>query len=276
MRLVSFLHRGRSSYGQLLETSISDIGAIDGCRDLGEALAKDLPNLSSAIEVPLSEITLLPPIPYPSKIICVGVNYDEHRKEMGRTAHEHPVLFTRFANTLVAHQAPILRPPESSELDYEGELAVIIGRRGRRIPEARALDHVAGYSCFNDATLRDWQRHTHQFTPGKNFPATGGFGPALVTLDELRDASDLEISTRVDGELVQHARTRDMIFSVPALLAYISKVTELLPGDVIATGTPAGVGAKRNPPRFLQAGSIVEVQIESVGSLVNPITEEGA
>ncbi len=251
-----------------------DVGRRDGQSELVTAIERGTIDPAGAPRVSLAELTLLPPIPRPSKVICVGVNYDEHRKEMGRAENAFPVLFTRFADTLVGHGQALVRPPESVELDYEGELAVVIGRRGRRIPEERALEWVLGYSCFDDATIRDWQRHTHQFTPGKNFPKTGGFGPHIVTLDEISNPLDLALRTRVDGTLVQSARTSEMVFSVPKLLAYISRFTDLAPGDVIATGTPSGVGARRSPPFFLRPGSSVEVELESVGLLLNTVVSE--
>jgi 2-keto-4-pentenoate hydratase/2-oxohepta-3-ene-1,7-dioic acid hydratase in catechol pathway len=194
--------------------------------------------------------------------------------ETARDKTEHPTVFTRFATTLVGHDEPIVKPSVSDRLDYEGELAVIIGKPARHVKASRALDIIAGYACFNDASVRDWQRHTTQFTPGKNFDATGAFGPWMVTADEIPDPTNLELLTRVNGETVQHANTRDMIHSIPRLIEYISTFCTLEPGDVIATGTPGGVGDKREPPLYLRPGDVVEVEIEKIGVLRNPIEAE--
>lgn len=223
----------------------------------------------------LEGLALLPVVPDPDKIICVGVNYAEHRAEMGRgETPEYPVLFTRFANSQVGHGQPLVRPRASAQFDYEGELAVVIGRRGRHVAREGALALVAGYACYNDASVRDWQRHTHQFTPGKNFVGSGAFGPWFVGADELADPAALTLATRLNGVEVQRASTAEMIFDVPALIAYCSTFTELVPGDVIITGTPAGVGSKRKPPLFLKAGDVVEVEISGIGVLRNPVVDE--
>jgi 2-keto-4-pentenoate hydratase/2-oxohepta-3-ene-1,7-dioic acid hydratase in catechol pathway len=187
----------------------------------------------------------------------------------------HPTVFVRFASSLAAPGAPLELPGASDQLDYEGELAVVIGRPGRHIAPADALGHVAGYSCFNDGSVRDWQRHTTQFTPGKNFDRTGSFGPWLVTADEIGDPRSLTLTTRLDGEVVQHSSVDLLIFDVPTLLAYLSTFTELRPGDVIATGTPGGVGMARSPQRWMRPGEVVEVDIERVGVLRNTIGTEG-
>jgi 2-keto-4-pentenoate hydratase/2-oxohepta-3-ene-1,7-dioic acid hydratase in catechol pathway len=222
----------------------------------------------------LSDVTLLPPIPDPAKILCVGVNYEMHRQETKRETVGHPTLFTRFADTLVAHGAAVVKPRVSERLDFEGELALVVGRGGRNIPEERALDHVAGYAPFMDGSVRDFQRHTGQFTPGKNFPATGGFGPALVTSDEIGDVTALPIATRVNGEVLQEASLSDLIFTIPRVIAYVSTFTPLAPGDVIATGTPGGVGERREPPVFLKDGDIVEVDVGRAGTLRNVVMAE--
>ena len=229
---------------------------------------------SATSELELSELDLLPPIPNPEKILCVGVNYDEHRKETGRSESQYPVLFTRFANTLVPHRGPLLKPSVSEMFDFEGELAVIIGRRAHRVPESEALSYVGGYSCFVDATVRDWQKHTHQFTPGKNFPSTGAFGPWITTADEVPDPQKLELVTRLNRTEVQRSSTGAMIFSVASLIAYISTFTELVAGDVIATGTPSGVGHARTPPLYMKAGDELEVEISGLGTLTNPVSGE--
>jgi 2-keto-4-pentenoate hydratase/2-oxohepta-3-ene-1,7-dioic acid hydratase in catechol pathway len=223
----------------------------------------------------LDDVGLLPPIPTPARIICVGVNYADHAAESGRAAEPpgHPVLFTRFPSSLVGHGEPIERPAVSDQFDWEGELAVVIGRTARSVSRETALDHVVGYSCFMDGTLRDWQRHTSQFTPGKNFDRSGAWGPWIVTADEISDPSALTLTTTVDGEIVQHASTSLMIHDVQAIVAYCSTFTTLEPGDVIATGTPAGVGFARTPQRWLAPGNEVRVEISSIGALVNAVVE---
>jgi 2-keto-4-pentenoate hydratase/2-oxohepta-3-ene-1,7-dioic acid hydratase in catechol pathway len=278
MRWVSFTHAGRASYGVLTDDRIADVGATAGApADLRAALAADaLPALGRAARPTLarSAVTLLPVIPNPSKILCIGINYEDHRAETTRGEADYPSVFTRFADTLVGAGGAIVRPAVSGMLDYEGELAVIIGRTARAIPESQALDCVAGFSCFNDASIRDWQRHTAHLTPGKNFPGTGAFGPALVTRDEIPDLRALTLTTRLNGERVQHASVTSMVFSVPRIIAYISAFTPLSPGDVIATGTPAGVGAARKPPLWMQVGDTVEVEIGGIGLLVNRVAAE--
>jgi len=225
----------------------------------------------SAPSVAISDITWLPLIGDPGKILCVGLNYEHHRRETGRSVTAHPTIFPRFADSQTAHHAPILMPSVSDKLDYEGELAVIIGRGGRNIAPGSALDHVAGYSCYNDGSVRDWQAHTTQFTPGKNFPQTGAFGPWLVTPDEFGPLGPQRLQTRLNGEVMQDARLQDMIFSVAAIIAYCSTFTALGPGDVIVSGTPGGVGMKRNPQVFMKVGDLVEVEIDGIGILSNSI-----
>jgi 2-keto-4-pentenoate hydratase/2-oxohepta-3-ene-1,7-dioic acid hydratase in catechol pathway len=222
----------------------------------------------------LAEVELLPVIPDPPAVWCVGVNYDDHRQETGREPSKYPTLFLRIAASQVAHGQPMVRPRVSAELDFEGELAVVIGRGGRHIPESAAMDHVAGYSCYNDGSVRDWQRHTTQFGPGKNFHRTGAFGPWLVTKDELSDPYAQTLVTRVSGEEMQRTAISAMTFKIEFLIHYLSTVYELRPGDVISTGTPGGVGSKRKPPRFLKAGDRVEIEISGVGLLANPVIDE--
>ena len=225
--------------------------------------------------IDLDAVRLLPPVPKPSKIICVGLNYDDHLEESGLKKPVYPEIFARFATSLIAHGEPIRLPPESSTLDYEAELAVVIGRGGRRIQRDRALDHVAGYSLFNDATIRDFQLRTPQWTMGKNFDATGAFGPWLVTPDAVPPGADrLRIQGRLNGRVMQDARTDHLIFNVPDLIAMISVAMSLEPGDVIITGTPGGVGAARKPPVFMQPGDVFEVEIEGMGVLSNPVLDE--
>ncbi|MFO7286370.1 MAG: fumarylacetoacetate hydrolase family protein [Gammaproteobacteria bacterium] len=282
MRLISFTTGVRTSFGIVVGDGIIDAGArlageFEGLRDV---LAAGALNLLRGMEglpadLALSDVRFLPPIPdRATKILCVGVNYLPHIKEMGREPPEHPVVFVRFADSLVGHLEPMIRPRESVQYDYEGELAVVIGRAARRVPPERALEHVAGYACFNDGTLRDYQRRGPQWTPGKNFPRSGAFGPWLVTTDEIADPAALTLTTRLNGETVQHERVAELYFDVPQLIAYCSTFTVLEPGDVIATGTPGGVGAGREPPLWIGPGDRVEVEIDGIGKLENPIVDE--
>jgi len=282
MKLVSFRQADRNSFGVALEQGIIDLApfAADVGATLKEALAR---NSLSAIEtiarethtmLPWSEVQLLPVVPDPDKILCVGINYMTHVKETGREIPTKPMFFTRFADSQTAHNASIIRPAASHKLDFEGELAVVIGRRARYVKAADAFEYVAGYSCYNDGSVRDWQRHTIQFTPGKNFPSTGGFGPWLVTADEVGDPSQLSLVTRLNGEVVQQAPLNDLIFDIPSLIEYCSTFTVLRPGDVIITGTTGGVGAFREPPLWMKPGDIVEVEISKIGVLKNTIVDE--
>lgn len=282
MKIASFTHQGRDSYGIVSGDHLLDLHPLKAQvgEDLAQALARhSLSKLDAAIlaelpRVAMTEVRLLPVIPKPGKILCIGINYATHVRETGREMPTYPMIFTRFADSQTAHGAPILRPRASHKLDFEGELAVVIGKRARHVTEADALDHVAGYACYNDGSVRDWQKHTIQFIPGKNFPQTGAFGPWLVTADEISNPQDLTLTTRLNGEVMQHTRTSDMIFSVRQLIAYCSTFTELLPGDVIVSGTTGGVGAFREPPVWMTPGDIIEVDIESIGVLRNPIADE--
>lgn len=273
MKLVSFRHAGKSGFGLVDGDDVVDLTTPDTL-DLKTALALGLPSPDGRPRLPLGDVDLAPVIPDPAKIFCIGVNYLDHRQEMGRAETGYPTIFLRFADTLTAHGAPLVRPRESERFDYEGELAVIIGAGGRRIPEAEAMNHVAGYACFNDGSVRDWQNHTTQFTPGKNFPATGGFGPWMVTADEVPDPSALTLTTRLNGQVVQNSTVDLLIFPIPALIAYISSFTALSPGDVISTGTPGGVGARRDPPLWMKDGDTVEVEISGVGTLRNTVADD--
>ncbi len=283
MRLVTYRHSATESIGLVDGDEVVNIGqeVSDKCQDLKTLIAGDVHQIvasarQKARRQPLAKVQLLPPITNPGKIICVGLNYESHRKETGRPEVSFPTLFTRFANTQIGHEQPIWRPTESTSLDYEGELAVVIGQGGWKIPEDSALDHVAGYACYNDASVRDWQRHTSQFTPGKNFLHSGPFGPWLVTSDEIPDPSRLTLTTRLNGEVMQHATTDLLIFTIPVLINYISRFTRLEPGDVIVSGTPGGVGFKRDPQVFMKPGDLVEVEISDIGVLANPIEAEPA
>jgi 2-keto-4-pentenoate hydratase/2-oxohepta-3-ene-1,7-dioic acid hydratase in catechol pathway len=213
-------------------------------------------------------------VPDPEKIICIGLNYRSHILESGRDAPTKPVVFTRFANSQMGHEQPMIRPSVSEQLDFEGELAVVIGKRGRHLKRDAALEHVLGYSCYNDGSVRDWQRHTHQFAPGKNFASTGGFGPWIVTADEMGDVTKATLVTRLNGQEVQRTTIDDLLFDIPAIIEYCSTFTELAPGDVIATGTTGGVGAARKPPLWMKPGDVVEVEISGVGVLRNPVEQE--
>ena len=279
MRVASFEVADRQSYGivdgdRLRESSPAlrakyrDLRAVIAAGamaqiadDTGEAFA-------------FSDVKFLPVIPNPDKILCVGVNYLPHIEEMGREAPEHPVVFVRFPGSVVGHGQPLLRPRISEQFDFEGELAVVIGKAARAVNRSVAGDCIAGYSGFMDGSVRDWQRHTPQFTAGKNFEQSGAFGPWLLTPDELPDISELELATRVSGELMQSARISDLLFDIPSLIEYCSSFTRLLPGDVIATGTPGGVGAARKPPRWLRAGDTVEIDLGPLGTLANPVIDE--
>lgn len=217
---------------------------------------------------------LLPPVPRPGKILCVGLNYADHAAETGSRVTDYPTFFLRVATTLVGHEAAILRPALSEQLDFEGEIAAIIGNRCRHLDESEALGAVAGYALFNDASVRDYQRRTSQFTPGKNFDATGAFGPAFVSADALpAGCKGLTLETRLNGETVQKASTNDMIFPVAKIIALASAVMTLEPGDIIVTGTPAGVGAGRSPPLWMKSGDRVEVEVDGIGCLSNPVAE---
>jgi 2-keto-4-pentenoate hydratase/2-oxohepta-3-ene-1,7-dioic acid hydratase in catechol pathway len=222
----------------------------------------------------LKDVELLPVVPDPEKILCVGINYLSHVKETGREIPRHPMIFSRWADSQTAHGGPIVRPLVSEKLDFEGELAIVIGKTARHVKREDAMDVVAGYACYNDGSVRDWQSHTHQFTPGKNFPGTGGFGPWMMTPEELGPLGARRIRTRLNDQVVQDASLGEMIFDVPTILEYCSSFTRLECGDVIATGTPGGVGAKRTPPLWMKPGDVVEVEIEGLGTLHNGIAQE--
>jgi 2-keto-4-pentenoate hydratase/2-oxohepta-3-ene-1,7-dioic acid hydratase in catechol pathway len=247
-----------------------------GLRDvLAAGALPEIPALLTAVPPRnLAALRFAPVIPNPTRIICVGINYLEHIHEMGRDKPDYPTLFTRFPDTLVGHGEPVVRPRLSTQYDYEGELAVVIGKRARYVRAAEALDYVAGYTCFLDGSVRDWQRHTTQFMPGKNFPATGGCGPWLVTTDEIPDPAHLELQTRVNGEALQAAPVSDLCFDVGCIIEYCSSFCCLNSGDIIATGTPSGVGFARTPPRWLVPGDVVEVEISGIGILRHSVIYE--
>ena len=280
MRLVSFIAGVRRGYGVVKGKGIIDLSkrmAFPSLRSLIAAGALDeAARVAAPLEpdMPLDGTHLLPPIPDPEKIICVGLNYHAHVAETGRKLTEKPALFNRFAASQIGHMEPMIKPSVSDQLDYEGELAVVIGKPGRKISEANALSHIAGYSCYNDGSVRDWQYHTTQFLPGKNFVGTGAFGPWLVSADEIPDPTVLRLITRLNGEVMQSATVNMMINSIPAQIAYISAFTSLEPGDVIVTGTPGGVGSKRKPPIFMKEGDVIEVEIDRIGTLRNRVVAE--
>lgn len=279
MKLCSFIHDGVPSYGLVTDAGIVDLGKrfaeptlrdFLAAGDLGRAAAL----ASEPADYAFDAVAHAPVIPNPDKIICVGLNYHAHIEETGREETPNPVLFARYAGSQIGHDAPLLKPLESDQFDYEGELAVIIGKQGRRISEADALEYVAGYACYNDASVRDWQKHTHQFMPGKTFADTGAFGPWMVTADEIPDPTTLHLQTRLNGQVVQDTGVNLLVTSIPRLIAYCSTILPLLPGDVIVSGTPGGVGARRTPPLWMKDGDVCEVEISGIGVLSNPIKAE--
>ena len=280
MKLATVAIDGRATWGVIEGETFFDVGAAlkpryaDLKAAIGAALAGVADAKASATTAPISDITWLPVVPNPDKILCVGLNYETHRKETGRAEVEHPTIFSRYANSQTGHLQPIVRPRVSTQLDFEGELAVIICTAGRYISRADAMNHVAGYSCYNDGSIRDFQRHTHQFTPGKNFPDTGAFGPWMVTPDELGPLGELKLETRLNGQIMQEARIKQMIFDIPRQIEYCSTFTRLEPGDVIVSGTPGGVGSRREPPLWMKPGDVVEVEVEHLGVLRNVIADE--
>jgi 2-keto-4-pentenoate hydratase/2-oxohepta-3-ene-1,7-dioic acid hydratase in catechol pathway len=278
VRWLSFSASGRESFGYLTPdgTGIVDAGAKSEHADLKAAIAagalEDLArSLGEAADVALEEVSYRPTLPNPDKILCVGLNYKAHQEETGRGGEAYPTIFVRFANAQIGHEQNMIRPRESATLDYEGEIALIIGRAGRRISSDDAMTHVAGFSIYNDGSVREYQRQTSQFTPGKNFVGTGGFGPWMMTPDEIGDLDTMEITTRLNGEVMQHATADLLVFGFAELIAYCSTFTELVPGDVIVTGTPGGVGAARKPPVFMDEGDLIEVEVHPIGTLRNRV-----
>ncbi|ETI63748.1 5-carboxymethyl-2-hydroxymuconate isomerase [Sphingobium sp. C100] len=275
MRYVSFRRPdGTPSFGRLDGEMIVEL-ATDTTPSLKAALTDgSLATLADGASFATVDVVLLPVIPDPAKILCVGLNYAEHVKETGREQKAHPAIFVRYADSLIADGQPMVKPGVTTRFDYEGELALVIGKPCHKVAAADAWGHVAGYAAFNDGSARDWQRHNIQFTPGKTFPGTGGFGPALVTPDEIENLSALRVQTRLNGQLVQDQPVSDMIWDIPAVIEYVSAFTPLAPGDVIATGTPGGVGDKRTPPLYMNAGDKVEITIGVIGTLTNRIIDE--
>jgi len=281
MSFVSFEIAGHPSYGvwkdegnwmqvpEGFQTQYPDLKSVIAAEKLDELEAVIQ---QSGKPLAASQARLMPVIPNPSKIFCVGLNYKTHVAETKRADSEYPAIFTRFADSLTAHNAPLPHPKETQRFDFEGELAVIIGKGGRNITQAQAFEHIAGYACFNDGTARDWQRHTHQWIPGKNFPQTGPLGPFMATRKEIPDVNKLILESRLNGEVMQHASVADLIYTLPVIIEYLSGFTTLYPGDVIATGTPGGVGDRREPPVYMKAGDVIEVEITGLGTLRNVVS----
>lgn len=280
MKLATFRTSQGASYGAVTDAGIVDLGKRLGNRypDLkaliaGNGFSQVNALLKEKPDYKLADITWLPVIPNPDRILCVGLNYQDHVVETGRDNTEQPAIFIRLPESQVGHKQPILRPRESTHMDFEAEIAVIIGKGGRRISQKDSWSHIAGYSCYNDGSVRDWQRHTIQWTAGKNFVQTGGFGPWMVTADEIPPNAKMTLSCRLNGERMQHATTEQMIFKIPKIIEYVSTWTTLAPGDVLVTGTPGGVGARRTPPVWMKPGDKVEIEIDKVGILENSIAD---
>ncbi|MBV7486836.1 fumarylacetoacetate hydrolase family protein [Bordetella sp. BOR01] len=286
MKLGSFRIAGRDTYGAISGDAVIDLGARLGPRYAtlrkllaepdGLAIAREHVQ-AGRVDASLAEVAYLPVVPDAEKIFCIGVNYADHLEETRIARAAHPTVFLRYAASQVGHDQAMLMPRESAQLDYECEVAVVIGKAGRRIAVAEAWSHVAGYACYNDGSVRDWQMHTSQWGPGKNFLATGGFGPWMTTADELDPRREpLQLTTRLNGEVMQHSDTSLMIFGIGELIAYCSTMLPLAPGDVIVTGTPGGVGMARKPPRYLAVGDTVEVEVSGVGILRNRVQADQA
>jgi len=282
MKLISFERNGRAGFGAVIDGGVVDLGTALGGRfaDLRALLAADALAEARAIlagrsaDFALEGLHLLPVIPNPGKIWCCGLNYGEHVRETNQVLTEQPTFFLRVGDSQVGHGQAIVRPKESSQLDFEAEIAIIIGKPGRRIAEADVWGHIAGYSCYNDGSVRDWQAATTQWTPGKNFFHTGGFGPWMVTADEIKPNQLMTLTTRLNGQVMQTATTAMMIHSIPRQIAYISTFIPLSPGDVIVTGTPGGVGNKRTPQIFMKPGDVCEIVVDAIGTLRNGIRDD--
>jgi 2-keto-4-pentenoate hydratase/2-oxohepta-3-ene-1,7-dioic acid hydratase in catechol pathway len=280
MKLASYVVDGEEQFGVVRDDGVITMNHLFGARaaSLRDALAADmLPQIQEAarnanIDHKLSGIKFLPVIPNPDKIACAGINYRSHASETGREIPKQPSMFLRLANTLVGHEGEMIRPTVSHNFDFEGELAIIIGRGGRHIPIDRALDHVAGYTCFVDGSVRDYQKFS--VTSGKNFPGTGPLGPWIVTTDEIPDPTKLTLMTRLNGQEMQRSGTDLLIYSIPHIISFCSDFSTLVPGDVIATGTPEGVGHRRNPQVWMKPGDVLEVEITGIGTLRSRIVDE--
>jgi 2-keto-4-pentenoate hydratase/2-oxohepta-3-ene-1,7-dioic acid hydratase in catechol pathway len=287
MKLASFTVKGRESYGAVQGDKVVDLGQhfsgkhatladFIGSSDY-DSRDKIVAGLKA--DLALNDVKLLPVIPRPEKIVCLVRNYMDHHQEvlaagMHRELSEFPPIFLRVWRSQVAHGEPIIRPKVSEQLDWEGEMAVIIGKGGRHIAKEDAFKHIAGYACYNDASIREWQFHAKQIAAGKNFQGTGAFGPWMVTADEVPEPENLKLELRINGKTEQSSNTSNLIFKIPTIINYCSTIFELVPGDVLVTGTPAGVGWSRKPPQFMKHGDTVEVEIEKLGILRNPVVNE--
>jgi 2-keto-4-pentenoate hydratase/2-oxohepta-3-ene-1,7-dioic acid hydratase in catechol pathway len=279
MKLASYVADGKDCFGVVIGDGVVTLNQrLRHFADLRAALAGNaLADIAKAVagakpDHKLSDVRLLPPIPNPEKILCAGINYRSHAAETGRELPKQPSMFIRLANTLVGHEGELIRPSVSQNFDFEGEFALVIGRGGRHIPAARALEHIAGYTCFVDGSVRDYQKFS--VTSGKNFPGTGPLGPWIVTADEIPDPTRLTLTTRLNGVEVQKSGTDLLIYSVPQIIAFCSDFTPLAPGDVIATGTPEGVGHRRTPPLWMKPGDVLEVEIFGIGTLRSRVVDE--
>jgi acylpyruvate hydrolase len=277
MFVAQVSHKGRSGVA-ISEDGISfrcDLSLVPASDDAVLKAIETRTVGTAAVSLRADELRFLPPLTTPSKIICVGLNYAEHSRETGNQVPSYPTIFARFASSLIGHEQPMIRPAVSEQLDFEGELVAVIGQGGRNISKAAALDHVLGYSLFNDGSIRDYQRMTPQWTVGKNFDGTGSFGPWIVTTDQLPPGcAGLNLQTRLNGKVVQSASTDDLIFDVATLISTLSEAFTLSRGDVIVTGTPSGVGAARKPPLWMKPGDVCEVEVGRVGVLRNTILDE--
>lgn len=287
MKLASFIVKGRESYGAVQGDRVVDLGQHFSGRyatladfiGSSDFASRDQIVAGLKAELALNDVKLLPVIPRPEKIVCLVRNYMDHHQEvlaagMQRELSEFPPIFLRVWRSQVAHGEPIIRPKVSEQLDWEGEMALVIGKAGRHIAKEDAYKHIAGYACYNDASIREWQFHAKQIAAGKNFQGTGAFGPWMVTADEIPEPENLKLELRLNGKTEQSSNTSNLIFKIPTIINYCSTIFDLVPGDVIVTGTPAGVGWSRKPPQFMKHGDTVEVEIEKIGILRNPVVNE--
>jgi 2-keto-4-pentenoate hydratase/2-oxohepta-3-ene-1,7-dioic acid hydratase in catechol pathway len=281
MKLLSFTMQGQATYGAVKNDKIVDLGRVLKSKysTLQHLLSEGLADARKVVdtanaEIAIEDVSVLPPISEATKIVCIGLNYAAHAAESGNPIPPKPPVFSRWPDSFVGHDQVMIKPHESERYDWEAELCVVIGKRARRVPASQALSHVAGYTIVNEGSLRDWQHHSGQFIPGKNFYHSGAIGPWIVTTDEISDPSGLGISSKLNGKMMQNSNTSDLIFNVPTLIEYVSTFTQLEPGDMISTGTPEGVGAARKPPIFMKEGDTIEVSVEKIGTLRNTIKQE--
>jgi 2-keto-4-pentenoate hydratase/2-oxohepta-3-ene-1,7-dioic acid hydratase in catechol pathway len=285
MKLLSFAHAGRESWGAVAGDGVIDLGKATKHATLLDFIASpDFQRREEIVkgktaDVKLADIRYLPVITRPEKIVLLIRNYMDHHQEvvaagLKRELSKFPPIFLRYWRSQIGHNEPIVRPKVSESLDWEGELAVIIGKGGRNIPESEAMSHIAGYSCYQDASIREWQFHAQAICAGKNFENTGPFGPWMVTPDEIPDVNNLDLEVRLNGKVMQKSNTKNLIFKIPTIINYCSTIFTLVPGDVLVTGTPGGVGWSRKPPLFMKHGDVVEVEFEKVGLLRNPVVDQ--